>query len=386
MNPAYNRWLASTATLLVAALLLAILSACSDRDTQTTAVEDAATQQEPPSPTAAPRPVKLPRVLESFEVGNEVYVRSLAIDAKTAGLWVGTSTGVLEIDLATNGLRNTFTRADGLANEYVFAIFIDSQGYKWFGTNAGGVSRYRDGEWTVYFPMHGLADYWIYSFAEQQDGPLWIGTWAGANSVDLGTMKFTTYVKELINEWVYAIDIDSRERVWFGTEGGISLFDGKTWRHWTHADGLGAPNTDDLPASPNTGLGTRSRHDLGVLLQGSETYNPNYVFSLIVDNQDRVWAGTWGGGIGVFDGQQWRNYTTRDGLAGNIVYCMARDADGVFWFGTNRGLTRYDGTAWHTYNHSNGLLEDNVYAIATTAGGDIWVGTKRGVTRIGLQP
>jgi ligand-binding sensor domain-containing protein len=65
---------------------------------------------------------------------------------------------------------------------------------------------------------------------------------------------------------------------------------------------------------------------------------------------------------------------------------MARDADGVFWFGTNRGLTRYDGISWHTYDHSNGLLEDNVYAIATTAGGDIWVGTKRGVTRLGLHP
>jgi ligand-binding sensor domain-containing protein len=386
MKPASIHRLATTTAKLTAAFLLASLVACSDKDTQTTAPEATAAQQAPPPPAAATPPVTLPRVLESFEVGNEVYVRSLAIDAKTGGLWVGTSTGVLEIDLTSRDLRNTFTRADGLANEYVFAIFIDSQGYKWFGTNAGGVSRYQDGDWAVYFPMHGLADYWVYSFAEQQDGPLWIGTWAGVNSVDLDTMKFTTYVKELINEWVYAIDIDSRNRVWFGTEGGISLHDGKNWRHWTHADGLGAPNTDDLPASPNTGLGTRSRHDLGVLLQGSETYNPNYVFSLIVDDQDHVWAGTWGGGVSVYDGEQWRSYTTQDGLAGNIVYSMARDDNGVFWFGTNRGLTRYDGTSWHTYDHGNGLLEDNVYAIATTAGGDIWVGTKRGVTRIGTQP
>jgi ligand-binding sensor domain-containing protein len=386
MKPVCIRWLASTAATITAAFLLVSLAACSDQDTQATAIEAPSAQQEAPARPAATPAVTLPRVLESFEVGKETYVRSLAIDAKTNGLWVGTSTGVLEIDLASRDLRNTFTRDDGLANEYVFAIFIDSQGYKWFGTNAGGTSRYRDGEWDVYFPMHGLADYWIYAFAEQKDGPLWIGTWAGANSVDLDTMKFTTYLKELINEWVYAIDIDSRERVWFGTEGGISLFDGKTWRHWTHEDGLGAPNTDELPASPNTGLGTRSRHDLSVLQQGTETYNPNYVFSLIVDDRDHVWAGTWGGGVSAYDGEKWRNYTTRDGLAGNIVYSMARDADGVFWFGTNRGLTRYDGISWHTYDHSNGLLEDNVYAIATTAGGDIWVGTKRGVTRLGLHP
>lgn len=358
-----------------AAILLAVLSACSE-------------PAEPPAATATSTgvpPVVTPVVRESFEVGDEVYVRSLAIDTAGNALWVGTSTGVLEIDLASHELRNTFTRDHGLANEYVFAIFIDSRGYKWFGTNAGGTSRYRDGHWDVYFPMHGLADYWIYSFAEQENGPLWIGTWAGANSVDLDTMEFTTWVSELVNEWVYAIDIDAQDRVWFGTEGGISLYDGRTWRHWTHADGLGAENVDNNPASPNTGLGTRSRHDLGVMLQGKETYNPGYVFSLAIDDSERVWAGTWGGGVGMYDGTQWHNYTTRDGLAGNIVYSIAIDSEGVYWFGTNHGLTRHDGSTWITYDRHAGLLDDNVYAIATTAGGDIWVGTRRGVSLLGKQ-
>src|SRR3989304_3102145 len=107
-----------------------------------------------------------------------------------------------------------------------------------------GGSRYRDGTWKTYFPMHGLADYWIYTFASQRNGDLWIGTWAGANRVDLKTMKFTTYVKELINEGVYGLDVDKQDRVWFGTEGGGSMYDGKTWRSWNHKDGVGAPNTD----------------------------------------------------------------------------------------------------------------------------------------------
>ncbi|MEN8205560.1 MAG: two-component regulator propeller domain-containing protein [Pseudomonadota bacterium] len=372
MNCIYRKWSG-----ICAALLLGV-SACTDKAEQLPAEEQ--TLQ-----PAAARQHQPPRVLDSFQVGNEVYVRSLAIDEQGNGLWVGTSIGVLEIGLDNHDLRNTFTRKDGLANEYVFAIFIDSQGYKWFGTNAGGTSRYRDNEWSVYFPMHGLADYWIYSFAEQKNGPLWIGTWAGANSVDLETMQFRTYVKELVNEWVYAIDIDSQDRVWFGTEGGISLFDNKTWQHWTHADGLGAPNVNENPASDNTGLGTRSRHDLAVLTQGKETYNPGYVFSLIVDGEDQVWAGTWGGGVGVYNGQQWKNYTTRDGLAGNIVYCIAMDKQGVLWFGTNHGLSRYDGDTWLTYDRHNGLLEDNVYAIAPAANGDIWVGTKRGVSIIGYE-
>ena len=62
-------------------------------------------------------------------------------------------------------------------------------GQKWFGTNAGGVSRYKDGQWKTYFPMHGLADYWIYSFAQQKNGDFWIGTWAGASHFNLRTGK-----------------------------------------------------------------------------------------------------------------------------------------------------------------------------------------------------
>lgn len=364
-------------------ITLMTVQACSDPAEKKT-TKSQSTETESSTISKPVTETKPPKVLESFEVGNEVYVRSLAFNKNNNSLWVGTSTGVLEISLADQQLLNTFTREDGLANEYVFAIYVDSKGYTWFGTNAGGTSRYKDGHWDVYFPMHGLADYWVYSFIEQKNGPLWIGTWAGANSVNLETMQFKTYVKELINEWVYALDIDSQDRVWFGTEGGISLYDGKAWSAWSHKDGLGAANVSNLPVSPNTGLGTRSRHDLSVLLQGKQTYNPNYVFSLIVDDRDdSVWAGTWGGGVGHFDGQQWTNYTTVDGLAGNIVYSIAQDVNNVMWFGTNNGLSRFDGKSWITYNQTTGLLENNVYTISTLPSGELWVGTKRGVSRLG---
>ena len=325
----------------------------------------------------------MPRVLERFEVGPRVYVRSLAIDTAGNALWVGTSSGVHEIDLATRTPRNTFTRDDGLANEYVFGIFVDDQQYKWFGTNAGGVTRYKDGDWRTWFPMHGLADYWVYSFDQQADGTLWIGTWAGVTRVDSKTGELQNYVGELINQWVYGISVDQQQRVWFATEGGVSMYDGERWRAWTHDDGLGAANAGNLPPSTNTGLGTRSRHDLGILRGGEATYNPNYAFAIETTPDGQVWVGTWGGGVSRFDGEKWTNFTTADGLAGNIVYSMARSPDGVFWFGTDAGLSRYDGRHWFTYDTRNGLIDNNVYAIALAPDGDIWVGTRGGVTRMG---
>ncbi len=340
-----------------------------------------------PSVTPAERTRStLPRVLESFGVGDNVFVRSLAVDTHDSAVWVGTSAGVLEIDLDSYDMRAIYSRSDGLANEYVFSIMVDSEGNKWFGTNGGGMTRYRDGEWKTFFPMHGLADYWVYSFGESKEGSLWVGTWGGANQFDRENDQFTaTYVKELVNEWVYDIARDQQGRMWLGTEGGVSMFDGSRWHAFTHEDGVGAPNKNNLPVSQNTGLGTRERHDLSVLAEGEQTYNPGYVFSLYAAQDGKIWAGTWGGGVSFYDGKRWHSLTTEDGLAGNIVYSIAEDSEGVFWFGTNQGLSRFDGKAWQTFTKgaANGLIDDNVYAVMTHPSGEVWVGTRGGVTRIG---
>jgi len=381
------------ASLLLALLLL--LSACSDSDPDADAGADIS-----PDVVVAPQassvsavkvtPVEqkkalssLPRVLEFFEIGKNVYARSLIYEAASDAVWVGTSVGVHEVDRSSRDVRNTYTRDDGLANEYIFAMMVDARGGKWFGSNGGGASRLQGGQWQTFFPLHGLADYWVYSFAEQANGAVWIGTWNGVNRYEPVSGNFTTYVKELVNEWVYGVVVDSRERVWFGTEGGVSMFDGQQWRAWTHDDGLGAANSAGLPVSTNTGLGTRSRHDLNVMVEGRPSYNPNYVFCLFIDQDDNVWAGTWGGGVSRFDGESWTNLTSADGLAGDIVFSITQDEQGVMWFGTQRGISRYDGEHWQTLGREQGVHGGSVYSITALPGGEVWAGTRGGVVRIG---
>lgn len=325
-----------------------------------------------------------PVILESFEVGQGVYARALMIDAAKNRLWVGTSVGALEIDLAGGGMVNSYTRKEGLANEYVFAIGQDREGAHWFGTNSGGASRLKDGTWKTFFPMHGLADYWVYSFAQHPDGGWWIGTWAGVNRYDPESGRMDTYVKELVNEWVYAMVVDQKQRIWFGTEGGISRFDGQNWRSWTHADGLGAENVEQLPLSTNTGLGTRNRHDLGVLSGGMSTYNPNYVFSLALEPDGSLWAGTWGGGVSRFDGESWSSYSRKEGLTGNIVYSLVHDQQGRLWAGTSNGLSYFANGRWHPLPQNHQLLGAHVYALAVSPANELWAGSRGKVFRIGL--
>lgn len=368
-----------------AALAAASLVACSEGTEPQAAAPAATVAAAPEAVQPAAAAPERPRVLDTFEVGANVYVRALAVAPETRKLWVGTSLGAHLVDLDSLEPENTFTRDNGLANEYVFAALVDSAGNAWLGTNGGGVSRYRGGEWRTWFPMHGLADYWVYAFAEAAPGTLWIGTWAGANRLDVASGTLETFYEELVNEWVYGIDVDSRGRVWFGTEGGVSMLDGETWTEWTHGDGVGAPNAEGLPPSTNTGLGTRARHDLDILVDGRPSYNPGYIFCIRVASDDTVWAGTWGGGASRFDGSRWTNFTSADGLAGNVVFAIAEDRRGGLWFGTDDGLSHFDGREWHTFGTSDGLPRTAIYAIAEDPAGDIWAGGRGFVARIGTE-
>lgn len=363
--------------LLIVAAVLIFASACNETGNEDAVVAAPQTGSDPGMQFEHPAIFEL---LDRFEIGDNIYARSLL--ATGDSLWVGTSAGLIEISLTDYGPRKMYSRSDGMANEYVFAVGQDQAGDIWLGTNGGGMSRLRDGDIKTFFPMHGLADYWIYSFAQQKNGDFWIGTWAGANKMDTDSETFETYVNELVNEWVYGLAVDSRDRVWFGTEGGLSMYDGTDWQHWTHDDGLGAANALGLPHSDNTGLGTRNRHDLNVQVGTGESYNPNYIFSVVVDKNDHVWAGTWGGGVSHFDGETWASYSTANGLSGNIVYSAMVDRDGDYWFGTNHGLSVFDGNNWTRLGHASGFPETDVYAIAQDNKGHVWAGTKSAVLRV----
>jgi ligand-binding sensor domain-containing protein len=295
-----------------------------------------------------------PRVVETFQVGPNVYVRALAVEPARGTLWVGTSAGLNEVDLASGKLRATYTRRDGLASEQVFALAVDREGYKWIGTGAGGASRYKDKAWRTYFPLHGLADYRVFSLAADARGGMWMGTLAGASRLERASGKFTTYRRELVNEWVYGVTVDAKGQVWFATEGGVSMFDGAAWKAWTQAEGVGAPRSE----------------------------RGNYVLAVHAAKDGTVWAGTWGGGVARFVDGRWTTLTAKEGLAGDIVYSIAQEADGTLWFGTDAGLSWYDGTKLRSLGPRQGLPGPNIFALAAAPKGELWAGGRGAVARI----
>ncbi len=74
-------------------------------------------------------------------------------------------------------------------------------------------------------------------------------------------------------------------------------------------------------------------------------------------------------------GQSWaiKNYTTEDGLPGNMTYQIVQDDKGYLWIGTNNGICRFDGRAFKWYESP--LIKNNEVLLCKKALGLIWFAT-----------
>jgi ligand-binding sensor domain-containing protein/signal transduction histidine kinase len=76
-----------------------------------------------------------------------------------------------------------------------------------------------------------------------------------------------------------------------------------------------------------------------------------------------------------------RTYTTRDGLAGNVIMHLYVDSRQFLWISTRDGLSRFDGVRFTTYDMTDGLPTAMVNRIFETRAGTYWVATNSGACR-----
>jgi ligand-binding sensor domain-containing protein len=156
----------------------------------------------------------------------------------------------------------------------------------------------------------------------------------------------------LVNDWILSLAIENRpegDRVWFGTSVGISRFDlaSGEWQSFTD----------------NFAEGVRA---------------------LQFDSKGRLWAGTLGDGLGLWDGAGWRFFTTGTSeIPYNTVTALAEVQPGVLWVGTAAPaetgglLAEFDGEQWKVYNSRNsGYSQAEPLVMAPDAHGRWWIGTR----------
>ncbi len=339
-----------------------------------------------------------PHILKSdaFEL-NVRNIKALAIQGRY--LWMGTSKGVIRYDTTTENEYTVFDNQNALLSNGIFEIAFGPRGRPWIGTYAGGLSLFDGGDWIHINTPHGLNDAFVYD-VEFAGDETWIATWSGVNRVRGDLLSRDSWeaftVKNtqggLIDNWVYAIEIGSDGRIWFGTESGVSMRDGDQWSHWDRSRGLSAPR--DLVEADNRGImdafqGTHhAGHGQELPNIGSQGYRPNYVVSMILDRQNKLWIGTWGGGLTVLDTRtlKLRNFSVRDGLPGNYILALEEGPLGNLWIGTNAGLSQFDGERFLNYSRINGLSSQFVFSLRFGPDGSLWVGGHNTLDRFKIDP
>jgi len=161
-------------------------------------------------------------------------------------------------------------------------------------------------------------------------------------SASLFAQEYTHYTESegLINNSVNCVDIDNNQNVWFGTNNGVSKFDGVNWDSFT------TDMTPDLVDNSITAICATSTGD--------------------------IWLGS-DFGVSVFDGSTWSTYTEEDGLGDNRVSYISEDVDGVIWIAEKEGLSRFDGSSWTTYGTGEGLPFGGLNYVAFDSNNQLWL-------------
>ena len=150
-----------------------------------------------------------------------------ALTGSKDDLWIGRQRGGLT-HLRYDGRSfagETYTQAEGLAQNSIYAVHQSRDGAVWAGTVSGGITRFKEGKFNTYTEASGLSSNTVTSILEGSDGTMWFGTANGLNS--LLQNSWTTYgsTDGLPPGRVNCLVLDSRGAIWVGTENGIAVLD-----------------------------------------------------------------------------------------------------------------------------------------------------------------
>jgi len=85
------------------------------------------------------------------------------------------------------------------------------------------------------------------------------------------------------------------------------------------------------------------------------------------DAEGYLWFATISNGVSRFDGNEFVNFTTKDGLCNNKVFSIYLDSQERLWFGTDEGACWYDGRSFHCFSEDDVLSQDWISLFSKTA-------------------
>ena len=288
---------------------------------------------------------------------------------------------------------------EGLSHSTVFAINQDNEGYLWFATY-DGVNKYDGYNFTVYRHQHSdpnsIASDISSCIAIDDLDRIWIGTREGLSLYNHLNDRFSNYYYRKNGQNVAINKIVPMEKnlLMLGTNEGILLFDVKNEKflsdtlsaslHGLHPSSL-TRQDDSILIGTADGVYDYSLSD-GSLNRLLSLPSESKVQDILCQPFNRIWIATEGNGLYLFNPKtkELKNYRFDDeksSLNSNFVRTLSLDSENRLWVGTYGGVNIYrEGTDSFMSISSSELKEgslsqNSVRSIFRDSQDGMWLGT-----------
>jgi ligand-binding sensor domain-containing protein/CheY-like chemotaxis protein/AraC-like DNA-binding protein len=355
------------------------------------------------------------------EPGREVYINYLFEDSKKR-IWATTSNSVYIINDTKKPVLGLFGPLADRQPGIVYVVFEDSKSNIWMGTATGLFKLTPKGnsfDIKVYRhdpkEIDGLADNSITSITEDKKDQLWIGSLnGGLHLYDREKDQFKHFKHSgafsLVNDHIRKLLPDNQNRLWIGTQEGLSVLDINTHRFENFTNEPGKQESLSQNSIHSLYMDNAGTVWVGTFFGGVNSYSPfynrfsvynnnsdsfrlnnNVISSIVEDNKGNLLVGTEGGGLNYCDTKTGKvTYFTNDAarpgsLGSNLVKVIYKDRQNDIWIGTHGGglnRIKYEGRGIVFNRYSYDAIHGDapgleISSILQDHRGILWVGTER---------
>ncbi len=316
------------------------------------------------------------------------HIQTLTV-TQNNNLWIGTEDGVSFYDGKT---FENYTVESGLSTKMMYSSMMDLEGNMWFGTYAGGVNLFLGSYFANYDAAMGLPNNLVTSFTEDAQDRFWISTYGGGIT-SLQNGSFTDYGlnSRLPDNQIYTLFTDSKKRTWIGMREGLARMKDGRVRVFSKKEFpyLRVRNVMETAA----GTFWIATYDDGIIKYDGQNFEQistenglinNRVLHSVEGEDGSIWIATYGG-ITRYKNGELQSFAIQEGLPNNAVMNLLKDDKGRIWASTFGGLAWFDGLRFQNITPDDGLPDRVCYFIHQNKDGLYWVGTTKGVVRFDAE-
>ncbi len=310
--------------------------------------------------------------------------RLTGLDVSENGtIWIGSDqTQLCRFDPGVEGCIGFYHEQEGMAAAPLTSLTIDSDGEVYYTTSGGGISVFDGEAWRqLLITEEVVPSNIIRQIVQATDGEYWLAANGGASRFtpdsDTPAQIYTPGNSPLPSNNVNVI-LPTATGVWFGTEE-VTFFDGVTWTTYGTKEGLTGNGVQAITADAQNRIWFGTNAGLSIWT-GSTFFNltssnglPSEDITALQSDGSAVWIGTRTGGLLRFQDNQLQLFNrSNSNLPGDSIYGLTNAADGALLIATDQGLARY---ADNELTHYAGLAGQTIIALAVAPSGEIWVAT-----------